>query len=85
MSQRNKGWSGRKTLLVLLSLFGLPLGVLWALGQVEMLKALGVFLLVAVGGCGLLLLIAVGVRKRIGVDWDEFWRDSIWKFWRFRR
>lgn len=50
-----------------------------------MSKALGVFLLAGLGGCGLLLLIAVGVRERIGVDWDEFWRDSLWKFWRFRR
>ena len=79
MARKKKGWSGRKTLLVLAAVFGLPLLVLWGLGMAEMIQALGVFLLVGVGGCAVLLLMAVRIRDRIGVDWGEFWRGFRWR------
>ncbi len=79
MTHKNKGWSGRKTLLVLACVFGLPLVVLWALGQTEMIKALGVFILLGVGGCALLLLIATRARRR-RVKWEEFW-SGLWRRW----
>ena len=67
-------------MLVLVAMFGLPLLVLWGMGKTELIQALGIFLLLGIGGCAVLLLLAVGIRDRIGVDWGELWHNT----WRRR-